>query len=139
MKLLGDPKVPTSISVLSNTTLMQCVNSSSRNQAQHCLPLMARIAARFLPKSRKSSQFVRAASTKIRFDPSVYLVTDDKFAPGTRRGATGGSPSRRLASFAQLPGHRALPLTSTHVSVRAARLSYSTPLQPGVRARDTGI
>ena len=66
---------------------------------------------------------------------------DDNFAPGTRRGATAGSPSRRLVSFAQLSGHRALPLTSAHVSVRAARLSCSTPLQPRfvVRARDTGI
>ena len=63
---------------------------------------------------------------------------DYNFDPETRRGATGGSPPPLLASFAQLSGYRPLSLTCIYVSVRAARLSCSTPLS-GVRARDTGI
>ena len=57
---------------------------------------------------------------------------DDNFDPGTRRGATGGSPPPLLASFAQLFGYQPLPLTCIYLSVRAARLwcSIRTPLQP---------
>ena len=53
---------------------------------------------------------------------------DYNFDPETRRGATGGSPPPLLASFAQLSGYRPLSLTCIYVSVRAARLSCSTPL-----------
>ena len=61
---------------------------------------------------------------------------DYNFDPETRRGATGGSPPPLLASFAQLSGYRPLSLTCIYVSVRAARLSCSTPLsRRGVRAR----
>ena len=60
---------------------------------------------------------------------------DYNFDPETRRRATGGSPPPLLASFAQLSGYRPLSLTC-YVSVRAARLSCSTPLsRRGVRAR----
>ena len=57
---------------------------------------------------------------------------DDNFNPGTRHGATGGSPPPSLASFAQLFGYQPLPLTCIYLSVRAARLwcSIRTPLQP---------
>eukprot|EP01046_Picozoa_sp_COSAG06_P023779 COSAG06_NODE_1905_length_8095_cov_10.218984_3_plen_225_part_00 len=63
---------------------------------------------------------------------------DDNFNPGTRHGATGGSPPPLLASSAQLFDYRPLSLTCIYVSVRAARLwcSMRTPLQPGcARAR----
>ena len=59
---------------------------------------------------------------------------DDNFNPGTRRGATGGSPPPLLAPFTQLFGYRPLSLTCIYVSVRTARLCCS--MRPGcVRAR----
>ena len=66
---------------------------------------------------------------------------DDNFDPGTRRGATGGSPPPSLASFAQLFGYQPLPLTCIYLCAQlASGAAYARHCSLfGVRMRDTGI
>ena len=111
---------------------------------------LAAAAAAELQRSKLAARRGGSASTacRERYDctwTSEQLIglelpsrEDDNFNPGTRHGATGGSPPPLLASSAQLFDYRPLSLTCIYVSVRAARLwcSMRTPLQPGcARAR----
>ena len=115
---------------------------------------LAAAAAAELQRSKLAARRGGSASTacRERYDctwTSEQLIglelpsrEDDNFNPGTRHGATGGSPPPLLASSAQLFDYRPLSLTCIYVSVRAARLlvqhAYVRRCSLGVRVRDTG-
>ena len=102
---------------------------------------LAAAAAAELQRSKLAARRGGSASTacRERYDctwTSEQLIglelpsrEDDNFNPGTRHGATGGSPPPLLASSTQLFDYRPLSLTCIYVSVRAARLwcSMRTP------------